>query len=208
MNSLELRLATKLISKALECPCPELIPRSSEAAAKVRCFTIYIDKKDGSPYLIVRGLSAGVLSCSEWTGTRFDKPIEVALSGVASEDVSITHFYGYNDVQYKGILNFALGMTFYLPYLKIHVVRAIESVDQYFFNKKKLLTKQRIDLLRFMFQRQLNGQPISSSVDLMTGLYSIKWVRHPDRDSQKERLKFYLDSLVDTGELKLSLIHI
>ncbi|MEO8389838.1 MAG: hypothetical protein ABI893_07925 [Polaromonas sp.] len=202
MNPLELRLATKFLSMALERPCPELISRSSEAAAKVRCFAIYVDRKDGGPYLIVRSLSAGVLSCSEWTGTRFDRPMEAPLSGVASRDISITHFYGYNDVQYKGVFNFALGMTFKLPYLKIQVVRAIESTNQYFFNKKKLLTKQRIDLLRFMVQRQLNGQLSVSLVDLMTGLYSLKWIRHPDRDPQKKLLKFYLDSLVDIGELK------
>ena len=35
----------------------------------------------------------------------------------------------------------------------------------------------------------------------MTGLYSIKWVLHPERESQHARLRFYLDSLVSTGEL-------
>jgi hypothetical protein len=202
MSPIEFRLATRLFAKALECPCPQLIPRSGEAGAKVKCFTIYIDK-DGAPYLLVRGLSVGALSCLEWTGERFDKPVEIPLSDIASQDVSITHFYGHGEVQYQGVFDFALGRTFYLPYLKIHAVRAIGSADQYFFNKKKLLTKQRIDLLRFLVQSKLDGRPISSPIDLMTGLYSIKWALHPDRDPQQKRLKFYLDSLVDTGELKL-----
>lgn len=202
MSPFELRQATRLITNALKCPCPQLIPRSSEAAAKVKCFTIHVEK-NGMPYLLVRSLAAGVLSCLEWTGERFDKPVEVPLSEISSRDISVIHFYGYSTVQYEGLLDFALGRTFYLPYLKLHVLRTIESVDQYFFNKKKLFTKQRIDLLRFMVQRQLDDEPISNPIDLMTGLYSVKWVIHPDKDAQKKRLKFYLDSLVDTGELKL-----
>jgi hypothetical protein len=77
----------------------------------------------------------------------------------------------------------------------------VESVDQYFFNKKKLVTKQRIDLLRLLVERRLDGHKAESPVDLMTALYSIKWVLHPERDTQKERVRFYLDSLVSTGEL-------
>ena len=36
----------------------------------------------------------------------------------------------------------------------------------------------------------------------MTGLYSVKWIYHPDKESQRKRLTFHLDSLVDTGELR------
>jgi hypothetical protein len=147
-------------------------------------------------------MSEGMLGCLEWTGSSFDKPVDMELKAIESRDISITHFYGYSEVQYTGILDFTLGRTLFLPYFKIHLVRAIESADQYFFNKKKLLTKQRIDLLRFLVQRQLEGKPISSPIDLMTGLYSVKWVLHPDGDPQQERLRFYLDSLVDTGELR------
>lgn len=201
MKPFELRLTSAFFTRALECPCPQLVPRSGAAGAKVQCFTIYIDK-GGEPYLLVKSLSEGVLSCLEWTGSSFEKPVDIALGAIESSDVSITHFYGYNEIQYNGVIDFVLGRIFFLPYFKIRLVRAIETADQYFFNKKKLLTKQRIDLLRFLVQRQLDGSPISSPVDLMTGLYSIKWVLHPDRDPQQKRLRFYLDSLVDTGELK------
>ena len=37
----------------------------------------------------------------------------------------------------------------------------------------------------------------------MTPLYTDKWVFHPDQDSERRKLKFYLESLVDTGELKI-----
>ena len=143
-----------------------------------------------------------MLSCLEWDGNSFNKPTELALNSIDPNDISITHFYGYREVQYSGILEFAIGRTLFIPYAKFHIVGIIENVDQYFFNKKKLITKQRIDLLRFLVRRRLEGSPVSSAIDLMTGLYSIKWVMHPDSDSQRERLDFYLESLVDTGELR------
>ena len=201
MTPIELSFAKLLLQRALKCPCPQLIPRSGAAGAKVNCFTIYIDK-GGEPYLLVQSLSDGMLSCLEWSGSSFDKPLLVPLKEIKSRDFTITHFYGNDEVRYRGLTDFLLGRTFFFPYIKRRVVRAIEATDQFFFNKKKLLTKQRIDLLRFLVQHRLEGNLISSPVDLMTGLYSLKWVRHPDRDPQQKRLRFYLDSLVDTGELK------
>lgn len=201
MKPFELRLARTFFGRALRCPCPQLVPRTGADGAQVSCFTIYIDKL-GQPYLLVRRLSGDSLECLEWSGQSFDQPVIVALSSVDANDVSITHFYGYSEVQYSGVLDFVLGRTLFLPYVRIHVVRFVEAVDQYFFNKKKLLTRQRIELLKFLVQRQLEGAPISGPIDLMTGLYSVKWVYHPDKESQRKRLTFHLDSLVDTGELR------
>lgn len=36
----------------------------------------------------------------------------------------------------------------------------------------------------------------------MTDLYTIKWVLHPQGEPQHQKLEFYLDSLVATGELE------
>jgi hypothetical protein len=161
---------------------------------------VFIDRNT-EPYLLVQGVSGDQLECLEWSGSRFETPRTVPFAEVTDSDLSVTHFYGYAEVKYTGFLAFVLGRSLRLPYLRVRARRSIESVDQYFFNKKKLITKQRIELLRFLVARHLDGESIESPVELMTGLYSIKWVLHPDRDSQHARLQFYLDSLVDTGEL-------
>lgn len=201
MNSFDLRLARIFLAKALHCPCPQLVPRSGHDGAKVKCFSIFIDKV-GKPYLLVRSLSGDNLDCHEWSGQSFDKPLTVALSSIDASDVSITHFYGYSEVQYKGLLDFVLGRTFFLPYIRIHVERIVNDVDQYFFNKKKFFTRKRIELLKFLIQRRLDGIPSTGAIELMTDLYSLKWVLHPGKESQLKILNFYLDSLVDTGELR------
>lgn len=190
------------LERALECRCPSRVPRSGEAGARVNCLSVYIDKAT-EPYLLVQSLSGTTLECLEWTGASFFKETTIELTSVPLADVTVTHFYGYSEVEYRGARDFVLGRTLRLPYLKLRTVRAVKSVDQHFFNKKKLVTKQRIDLLRLLVERRLDGHKAESPVDLMTALYSIKWVLHPERDTQKERVRFYLDSLVDTGELKM-----
>ena len=37
---------------------------------------------------------------------------------------------------------------------------------------------------------------------LMIRLYSYRWMLHPEGQNQEERLSLYLESLIDTGELK------
>jgi hypothetical protein len=201
MSALKLRLLRWLLSRALSCNCPDRIPRSGEAGAQVNCFSVYLDKA-GEPYLLMRRLSGQVASCSEWTGNVFEKPAEIALTEIPTKDLSVTHFYGHSEVTYSGLLDFAIGRIFFLPYIRIGFARIIGTVDQYFFNKKKLVTKQRMDLLRVLVARELEGRSIGSPIDLMTELYTLRWVMHPQRDPQQHRLTFYLDSMVDTGELK------
>ena len=88
------------------------------------------------------------------------------------------------------------------PYLKIHAVRHLSKLDQYLFNKKKLVTKQRTELLKFLIERTLDGETNHSPIDLMTDLYSIKWVLHPHGEKEQRKLEVFLDARVDTGELR------
>jgi hypothetical protein len=106
------------------------------------------------------------------------------------------------EIKFYGIVDFAINRLTHWPYIEIHFVRIISKFDQYFFNKKKLVTKQRIDLLRFLLSQTLEGRDSFGAFDLMTLLYSIKWVRHPEHESQQKKLAFYLQSLTDTGELR------
>lgn len=201
MSKLQRRLLHWLLTQALQRKCPERIPRSGASGAKVNCFVVYVNRAT-EPYLLVRELSGDVVVCSEWTGQTFDKLAEVRLSDILGSDLEVTHFYGLDEVNYTGLASWAWGRLSLWPYAKIWSVRIISSIDQYFFNKRKLVTKQRIDLLKILVARELEGRAISSPIDLMTELYSLRWVLHPERDPQQRRLRFYLDSLVDTGELK------
>lgn len=201
MNKIQTYLARSHLSRVLERPCETLVPRSGDRGARVNCFSVFIDRADGEPYLLARTLDGDKLKCLEWNGSKYDIEREVDLRDVNGSAVTVTHFYGLSEVRYSGVLDLAIGRTFFGPYIKIHAVRTLSSIDQYFFNKKKLVTKQRIDLLKFLVAMHLDGKEEIHPISLMTGLYSIKWVMHPDRESQRRKLDFYLKSLVHTGEL-------
>lgn len=201
MNSLSLRLCRVVLPHVLGKACEATIPRSGEEGARVNCFVTSIDK-DGHPYLIVLHISADELDCIEWNGSRYQIPRPLPLSSLRLSDFQITHYYGLSEIRYKGILDFVLNKLTGWPYIKVHVVRWLDSFGQYIFNKKKLITKRRMELLKFLVDRTLDGKKEHNPLDLMTDLYSIKWLPHRNGDEQLQILEFFLDSLAETGELR------
>lgn len=178
-----------------------MIPRSGDEGSKVNCYVTAIDK-GAEPYLIVLGISEGQLECIEWNGSRYEIERKVALAEFHLADFSITHYYGLSSVEYRGISDFILNRLTGWPNFRIHVVRLLDHLGQYLFNKKKLYTKQRIELLKFLVERALDGQTEHRPLDLMTGLYTMRWFLHPQGEQQQQRVEFYLKSLVETGELQ------
>jgi hypothetical protein len=39
-------------------------------------------------------------------------------------------------------------------------------------------------------------------MNLMTALYSERWILHPEASTQRQMVEFYMDSLVESGDLK------
>ena len=202
MSPVALRISTWLLGRVLSRQCGSRIPRSGSQGEAVNCFVAAIDKGE-DPYLIVRSLSDnGKLDCIEWDGSSYTTPVEHPLATFQLRDFRITHYYGLYEVRYDGLVDFLIGCVTAWPYVKIHIVPTFVQLDQYLFNKKKLVSKARNDLLKLLVDEALEGRTEHESLDLMTALYSIKWYSHPAGGAVHDRLEFYLDSLVETGELK------
>lgn len=201
MNSLATYIARVVLSRVLRRACPYTIPRSGAEGEGVNCFVTTLDAGEKPPFVVLH-LGGDELQCLAWDGQSYGSERRVPLRNVELSKFQITHFYGLSDVQYSGLLDFILNRVTAWPYIKIHIVRVVNRIDRYFFNKKKLITKQRMDLLKILIQRHLDGQSEFDPISLMTDLYSLRWVEHPDRDSLQHKLEFYLDSMVETGELR------
>lgn len=65
---------------------------------------------------------------------------------------------------------------------------------------------ERHELLKIILECHIKSAPHTgvNIIDLMTKLYSINWIDHPEGSEQREKLRLYLDSLVDSGELTKS----
>ena len=155
------------------------------------------------PYFLANEYKDEIISGLVWNDNSYSDEHTMSLPEFINGELRITHYYGLTTVTYKSIYNFAFHHTTKLIYLSINIRRIIENTTQYYFNRKKLITKKRMDLLQFMMEDQLDRE--HNAIDilrLMSKLYTIKWVLHPSRDEQKNILKLNLDSLVESGELR------
>lgn len=203
MNRLTKALYKWQLPKLISRMCESRIPRSGEEGAKVNCYVVALDK-ESSPHFLVNNIDGDELVGLEWDGHSYSIEKKMPISTITEHDFFIKHYYGLSEVKYFGIYDYLINKLTKWPYLKIRIHRWIESADQYFFNKKKLVTKQRIELLKFMMSDQIDRRHKGiCSLNLMTKLYSIKWVLHPEGDQQQENLELYLDSLVKSGDLDL-----
>lgn len=194
-------ISSFFLSRILSRPCENRISRSGAKGRAVNCFVTFIEK-NSEPYLMVQSLDNGYLNCVEWDGSNYAITVRHLLNSFRMQDFKITHYYGLSEIRYSGIFDFMVGRLTAWPYLKIQTARFFWHSSQYFFNKKKLVSKARNDLLKLLVNEALEGHTEHESLELMTLLHSIKWYSHPDAQIVHTRLKFHLDSLAETGEIK------
>ncbi|VUD66815.1 hypothetical protein TDB9533_03704 [Thalassocella blandensis] len=202
MRYLTKSLTKKVLRNVLSNKCNSRIPRSGSAGQAVNCFIVAIDK-DSQPYLILTDIAGSNVTAMKWDGESYRDPKHLDISDVDSKDLVITHYYGLAEVIYFGVYDYFINRTLRWPYIKIGVQRILERTGQFAFNKQKLVTQKRVELLKFMIDEQLEkGSSGVSLIELMSKLYSIKWVLHPEAEIQQNKLEFYLDSLIATRDIE------
>lgn len=191
-------LLKRLIAKA----CESRIPRSGKKGEAVNCYVVALDHGD-SPYFVATEINGDVLMGLKWDGSSYADSATIPISELDSGTLNITHYYGLNEVTYGSIFKVAWHYVTRIVYLKIHIYRYIDSTYQYFFNKRKLVTKKRMELLQLMMDAQLDRTHDGiASLDLMTLIYSMRLFLHPSWGAQQQKIDLYLESLVLSGELK------
>lgn len=190
-------LLPRLIAKA----CGSRIPRSGKKGEEVNCYVVALDHGD-SPYFVAAAISGDVLTGHKWNGSSYAVSATISISDLESGTLNITHYYGLSEVTYDSIYAAVWHYVTRLIYLKIHIYRYIDSTYQYFFNKRKLVTKKRMELLQLMMDDQLDRTHDGiTSLDLMTKIYSMRLFLHPSWELQHKKMDLYLESLVSSGEL-------
>ncbi len=191
-------LLPRLIAKA----CGTIISRSGKKGEQVNCYVVALDEET-SPYFIANAIDGDVITGLKWDGSSYSKHATVSISDIDKWTLNITHFYGLSEVTYNSIYSATWQYITKLIYLKIKIVRYLDKTFQYFFNKQKLVTKNRMDLLQLMMEDQIarthNG---ITPVGLMSAIYSNRMFLHPNWQEQHKRINLYLDSLVASGELQ------
>jgi len=189
---IKLLLYRWLLPIVLSHACESRIPRSGDKGEKVNCYVLAVDK-DSQPYFIANDINGDKLIGFTWDGESFCINATITLEELDSGELNITHFYGLSDITYTNIYDLAWNYITKLTYIRIQLYRYIDSTFQYFFNKRKLTTKRRMDLLRFMMDNQIDSE--HKGIDLITLLskiYTTRLFLHPSKDIQQEKLELYL----------------
>lgn len=204
------KLCRTFLPRLLSRGCESPIPRSGSAGARVNCFSISVDKA-GEPFLLVDGLENETLTGLEWDGSSYSQESTLPLDEVDPQDIFIRHYYGLATIKYTGIADLVWGRLTGLPYLKVHIDRLRNRFGQFRFDQTRLVTKQRIHLLRLLLEKQFQSADdiipkpvIFDSMELMRTLYSERWILHPEGSVQHQKVMFYMNSLAETGELSKS----
>lgn len=149
------------------------------------------------------GIEGDQLTGLQWCGESFNKEKVLSIKDLNSGAINITHYYGLSEITYNSIYSLAWHYITKIVYIKIHIYRHIDSTHQYFFNKRKLVTKTRMQLLQFLIDNQLGSTHKGIHIiSLLTQIYSTRLFFHPSKDVYKAKLELYLDSLVKSGELQ------
>ncbi|MGY0557496.1 hypothetical protein [Lysobacter sp. A421] len=189
-----------LLEIPLRKASPDRIPRSGDAGAAVNCYTTRVIRGDDDS-LIVQSANDDTCNCLEWDGDRYSIKSEIAFKELLKDRFEFTHYHGLCTTTYSGWLDLALGRTFRLPYLKAKIHFAYHSLTQDLYNRRKLVTKQRIELLKTILSAQLNGRDKLSSLSVMTLIHTERWYLHPNQEDEHHRVHFHLDKLVETKDL-------
>jgi hypothetical protein len=162
---------------------------------------VALDREE-SPYFVATAISGDILSGLEWNGNSYADDVTLSIADFETANLNITHYYGLSEVTYDSVYDAAWNYVTRLVYVKIRFHRYLESTFQYFFNKRKLVTKKRIELLQMMIDDQIDRMHDGISLlDLMEKIYSMRMFLHPSWATQEKRVQMYLDSLVASGEL-------
>lgn len=193
-------LRRKLLGFALAKAAPDRVPRSGPDAESVDAYVVRAELRSANP-VIVKSITGNDVECLEYNGQRYATKSVRSIDSILSDEVEVIHYHGLAQTTYFGWSDFAIGHIFRMPYIKAWFHFRTESFEQYLFNKRKLVTKQRIELLKAVLDTQLNTGRAPSSIDVMVKLYSVKSVLHPDYERLEEEIELYLDAFVQTGEL-------
>lgn len=193
-------ITIKAIESALKKPAPNRIPISSPGCLKNNFYSVKVNFPDGT-FVADKNFETAI------SGLFFNKDVESGLDCFLLKDllkkqefhVEITHYYNrYGIIVETGLSYFLRRMLF------LHLLIKYKDVArQKIFNKKRLVRRDRIEVLAYLTERSIKEPDANiSSLSLGVGLYSKRWFYHPERQELQAYLSMLLGSLEESGDLK------
>jgi hypothetical protein len=202
MEKLGTYMIKQLLRPILAKKCPPSMGLFGEQAEKANCYTLFL-RSEGKRNIVIESIDGDTLYGKKHDEDGASTEMAITIDELESTgDIEILHVWRGYRISYKGLADFIIYGKTGIQYLKLGVHRILYKLWRYIYNRKRLVTVGRLELLRILVDNHIEqGGKEIGLIDLMTRLYSIAWVEHPDADSQEGKLSLYLDSLVESGEL-------
>lgn len=182
----------------------ERIILNPEFSIKYDFYTVRIKTgEDDGDLHYFKGFSDGKIQVLRYDGSAFTIISELNPETLNQENFTVTHYYKANEFSYRNLRELLLKNNYH----KVTAVtgNALRSYAQHRFNKQKLIMKDRLEILSIVLNNYFSNESPQgiSSISIMSAIYTGKWIFHPESTSFHTRVRFYLNSLVTSGDLKV-----
>jgi hypothetical protein len=126
---------------------------------------------------------------------------KISLSDVNVKTIETTHYLHNHYTTYVGINSFIFHCLTKKDFIKVKLKRLLNSIAQSRFNSRELQIKPRYELLSYLIDNHGISKKKFSLVSLMSDIYSLRFFGHPNREQCQNKLRMYVDSFVESGEV-------
>ncbi len=202
------RLILSVLRRVFAKQCLQTVPRSGREGEAIDCFKAS-SEKNGKPYLLLDSLDGDLIKCRRWDGNSYSIDMQERLSNLVDGELHVVHYYGLTRIDFTGPWDFLWHRYSRFIYIWINIRRAKEGAAQFLFNRRSLRSQQRLRILRILVSARLTGDLIENmfsprgltSFDVMTELYSNRWVNHPDHETRQTEVGLQLEALAASGDV-------
>lgn len=212
------RILKWLFKKLLTRPCLGETPIGEEGKA-VNCFTVRLLGDNRSDRFLAKKFSPkkDTLTALKFN-TNKDMFLDETLLNIdecLKYDIEVLHHYGPYTFRYKNIYKLLFARVTRRDGIRLELLKWRKAIAQAFFNKKWLITPERVEILRCVLKLSFGEVTLSSQettsgtlkryisvYDILEHLYPGKWLAHPMYEVEKEKIKLYLESFENSGELE------
>lgn len=193
-----------VLAKVTAKECPEKLERLSADRQKEDCYFTYFDLDDGSQ-AIVFGYSDGFVRVKRFFENKYgDQEVwrqdEIPLDW--HRGLRVIHYFHDVEICFHGVYDWLITALFPGRYVLIRIREIFGAFAQARFNKKKIVTDTRMEILGVVVRDYLDGhEQRYNAFDIATRLYSSQVHLRPDSDRQIGKLSRILESLRESGYL-------
>ncbi|WP_141676956.1 MULTISPECIES: hypothetical protein [unclassified Aliivibrio] len=153
--------------------------------------------------LLVRGISGDEITALEYCKEErsFDVKTKIDIRNVDLNNIEITYYlYNYYS-KFTSLNAFIIDYIFKKECIRITVSRSWKKLSQVVFNCKRLQSRPRHELIEHIIEAYGITNKEFCLTSLMTDIYSLRSFGHPNKEKCMNKLRLYLKSFEESGEI-------